>query len=75
MREYKHIAASDRPKIFGMTASPILNPRDAIRSMEELEGNLDAKIVGIHTHVSELTEHSPKPSEVVSIYSLRPHFF
>ncbi|KAK0225141.1 hypothetical protein EDD85DRAFT_221965 [Armillaria nabsnona] len=72
MREYKHVAAPDRPKIFGMTASPILNPRDAIRSMEELEGNLDAKIVGIHTHVSELTEHSPKPSETIQIYPPPP---
>ncbi|KAK0185901.1 P-loop containing nucleoside triphosphate hydrolase protein [Armillaria mellea] len=72
MREYKHVAASDRPKIFGMTASPILNPRDPIRSMEELEGNLDAKIVGIHMHVSELTEHSPKPSETIQIYPPPP---
>ncbi|KAK0458512.1 P-loop containing nucleoside triphosphate hydrolase protein [Desarmillaria tabescens] len=72
MREYKHVATSDRPKIFGMTASPILNPRDAIRSMEELEANLDATIVGIQTHVSELMENSPKPSETIQIYPPPP---
>ncbi|KAG7453028.1 P-loop containing nucleoside triphosphate hydrolase protein [Guyanagaster necrorhizus] len=72
MREYKHVATSDRPKIFGMTASPILNPRDAIRSMEALEANLDAKIVGIHIHVSELVENSPKPSETIQKYPPPP---
>ena len=33
-------------------------------SLAELEANMDAKVIAIREHVSELAEHSPKPSEV-----------
>lgn len=47
-----------------MTASPVWNIKDAVGSLEALEANMDAKVVGVRAHVDELAEHSPKPIEV-----------
>ena len=63
MREYFQLQAEQRPKIFGMTASPIWNPRDAAESLATLERNLDAKVIAVREHVGELMDHSPKPEE------------
>jgi endoribonuclease Dicer len=65
MREYFQLdPPSRRPKVFGMTASPIWNLKDAIGSLAALEANMDAKVVGVRAHADELAEHSPKPIEV-----------
>lgn len=64
MREYFQLQAEQHPKIFGMTASPIWNPRDAAESLATLERNLDAKVIAVREHVGELMDHSPKPEEV-----------
>jgi endoribonuclease Dicer len=64
MREYKETPLTDRPKVFGMTASPIWNPQDAATSLATLEGNLDAAVIGVRYNSEELLEHSPKPLEV-----------
>jgi endoribonuclease Dicer len=65
MREYFQLdPPSRRPKVFGMTASPIWNLKDAIGSLVTLEANMDAKVVGVRAHADELAEHSPKPIEV-----------
>ncbi|TFY62422.1 hypothetical protein EVJ58_g3872 [Rhodofomes roseus] len=68
MREYFQFAVEQRPKIFGMTASPIWNPRDAVESLATLERNLDAKVIAVREHVDELMSHSPKPEEVLHEY-------
>ncbi|KAF8655840.1 hypothetical protein AX16_002924 [Volvariella volvacea WC 439] len=68
MREYFQLPESDRPKIFGMTASPIWNPKDAVKSLLTLEENLNARIIGVREHNAELANHSPKPIEVTKIY-------
>ncbi|GLB35495.1 putative dicer dimerisation domain containing protein [Lyophyllum shimeji] len=73
MREYFQIRdAAHRPKVFGMTASPIWNPKDAIGSLTTLESNMDSKVVGVRTHVEELDEHSPKPVEIIKEYPFPP---
>lgn len=64
MREYFHVDPACRPKIFGMTASPVRNPKDPVGSLATLEANLDSKIIGVQAHINELTKHSPKPVEV-----------
>ena len=69
MREYFQSAVDDRPKVFGMTASPIWNPKNAAESLSTLERNLDAKVIAVKEHVDELAGHSPRPEEV-SIYVL-----
>ena len=69
MREYFQIAIDGRPKVFGMTASPIWNPKNAAESLATLERNLDAKVIAVKEHVDELAGHSPRPEEV-SVYAL-----
>ncbi|TFK69658.1 hypothetical protein BDN72DRAFT_888239 [Pluteus cervinus] len=69
MREYFEIPSpGDRPKIFGMTASPIWNPKDALKSLTMLETNLNAKVIGVREHADELAENSPKPIEIIKEY-------
>jgi len=65
MREYYRCPVNQRPKIFGMTASPIWNTKDAANSLAILEKNLNATVVAVRHHVAELSGHSPRPKEVV----------
>lgn len=71
MREYFQGSSDRRPKIFGMTASPIWNPKDAVESLATLERNLDAKVIAVRQHVDELMDHSPRPQEVCGSGSQR----
>lgn len=64
MREYYQVGPSDRPKIFGMTASPIWNPKDPEGSLATLEKNLDAIAISVKEHIDELRTNSPRPVEV-----------
>lgn len=63
MREYCNVPVPKRPKIFGMTASPILNPKQAEQSLKELEKNMDSVVIGVNDS-TELQDHSPRPQEV-----------
>jgi endoribonuclease Dicer len=64
LRECFQIQPSSRPKIFGMTASPIWDPKNAAQSLHLLEANMNAKVLGVIENYGELQEHSPKPVEV-----------
>ncbi len=64
MREYFQVPSNRRPKVFGMTASPIWNPKNAADSLTALERNLDAKVIAVKEHVDELVGHAPRPEEV-----------
>ena len=65
MRDYySHCPLEKRPKIFGMTASPIWNIDDAAESLRQLEQNLLAKVIAVREHMQELDGHAPKPREV-----------
>ncbi|PPQ65094.1 hypothetical protein CVT24_003055 [Panaeolus cyanescens] len=76
MREYFHTKGQvDAPKVFGMTASPMWDVKDPKKSMEELEKNLDAKIIGVREHVDEMEEHSARPSEVIRLYPYPPETY
>ncbi|KIK99753.1 hypothetical protein PAXRUDRAFT_822437 [Paxillus rubicundulus Ve08.2h10] len=68
MREYFQVHPAERPKVFGMTASPIWNPKDAEGSLLTLEKNLDATVIAVREHVSELLENSPRPVETIREY-------
>ncbi|KAI0831673.1 hypothetical protein BC628DRAFT_1311344 [Trametes gibbosa] len=72
MREYFQSPAGTRPKIFGMTASPIWNPKNAADSLATLERNLDAKVIAVKEHADELSGHSPKPTEIIQLYPTPP---
>jgi endoribonuclease Dicer len=64
MREYFSAQPGHRPKVFGMTASPIWNPKDAVESLATLEKNMNCKVMAVREHAEELMEHLPKPKEV-----------
>ena len=63
MHEYFQTPPDQRPKIFGMTASPISDPKDPVGSLSKLETNLDSKVMAVEEHTEELLAHSPKPAE------------
>lgn len=69
---FSNLTSFQRPKIFGMTASPVHNIKDAAASLATLERNLDSKVVVIRNHVEELVAHGPQVSEVLNTYVLRP---
>ncbi|KAF9466235.1 hypothetical protein BDZ94DRAFT_1212870 [Collybia nuda] len=76
MREYFQIKETSlRPKIFGMTASPIWSPRDVVGSLLALEANMNAKVMSVRVHVDELKENSPKPVEIIKEYSFPPETY
>jgi hypothetical protein len=64
MQEYFQCPTQQRPKIFGMTASPIWNPKDAQESLATLEKNLDSSVIAVREHTEELENFSPRPKEV-----------
>jgi endoribonuclease Dicer len=67
MKEYFHCPEPDRPKVFGMTASPVWNTKNPLESLEELERNTDSKLVTVQHHVNELSASAPRPAEVRNI--------
>ncbi|KZT24079.1 P-loop containing nucleoside triphosphate hydrolase protein [Neolentinus lepideus HHB14362 ss-1] len=75
MREYFQCSSAHRPKIFGMTASPIWNPKDAVESLATLERNMDAKVIAVREHVDELLDHSPRPKEIIQPYPPSPESY
>ncbi|KZO95256.1 P-loop containing nucleoside triphosphate hydrolase protein [Calocera viscosa TUFC12733] len=66
---------SRRPKVFGMTASPIWNPKNALESLRELERNMNARVLAVRANVEELHKHAPKPKETVLYYEATPTFW
>ncbi|KAG1883680.1 hypothetical protein F4604DRAFT_1920191 [Suillus subluteus] len=68
MREYFQTPSFQCPKVFGMTASPIWNPKDDQGSLMTLERNLDAIVIAVREHVSELLHNSPHPLKIIKEY-------
>ncbi|CAE6478937.1 unnamed protein product [Rhizoctonia solani] len=60
---YHHCPIGERPRIFGMTASPIFNIRNPVQSLAQLQENMDAKILAVRDNVLELALNAPKPQE------------
>ncbi|KAJ1310059.1 hypothetical protein OPQ81_006811 [Rhizoctonia solani] len=60
---YHHCPISERPHIFGMTASPIFNIRNPVQSLAQLQENMDSKILAVRDNVLELALNAPKPQE------------
>ncbi|CAE6519845.1 unnamed protein product [Rhizoctonia solani] len=60
---YRHCPISERPRIFGMTASPIFNIRNPVQSLAQLQETLDAKVLAVRDNVLELALNAPKPQE------------
>ncbi|KAJ9078333.1 Dicer-like protein 1 [Entomophthora muscae] len=74
MREFYHSrpASSYRPKVFGMTASPLGGRVDAIAAAGSLELALDAQIYTICTQ-DELRSFVSRPKEIVVTFAPNPY--
>ncbi|KAJ7090340.1 hypothetical protein B0H15DRAFT_838200 [Mycena belliarum] len=72
MREYFQLPRSKRPKVFGMTASPVWDVKDAIGSLAALEANMDSKVVAVRKHADELAAHVQNATETVEKYPSPP---
>jgi len=64
MKEYFQCPPAERPKIFGMTASPTWSTKKPEDALAELERNMDAKVITVRHHADELSTFSPRPTEV-----------
>ncbi|KAL1761626.1 hypothetical protein FB107DRAFT_200640 [Schizophyllum commune] len=68
MDEYRHCAPDLRPRVLGLTASPIWDARNPGKALAALEAKLDAQVVGVRRHVGELDAHTARPREVIKTY-------
>lgn len=72
MREYYHKLRMKRPKVFGMTASPVtskgvVSTEDSAKQMQQLESLLDAKVYTLEDK-SELESFVPTPVQMIKRY-------
>ncbi|EJU05694.1 hypothetical protein DACRYDRAFT_113750 [Dacryopinax primogenitus] len=73
MRDHYHKCdPARRPKVFGMTASPIWNVKNPADSLKELERNMNSRVLAVRDNIDELHKHAPKPKEIEVIYDSTP---
>ncbi|KAH6911557.1 hypothetical protein BKA70DRAFT_1185253 [Coprinopsis sp. MPI-PUGE-AT-0042] len=58
---YFCLAQDERPKILGLTASPIYGSGDVTKAFKTIEGNLDASICTPRYHRNELAQYVHRP--------------
>ena len=66
---YFDIVQPKRPRVLGMTASPVYESRKAIQAINSLESNLDARLVEVQENIGELAGIARRPNEIVVTYS------
>lgn len=59
-----YVPCEDKPRVFGMTASPIWNSKKPDASIRELQNNMSSKVIAVREHVDSLGEHVNRPIEV-----------
>lgn len=72
MTEYFQTSKDVRPKIFGLTASPIWNFKRPEEALATLEKNMDATLIAVIEHARELETHAPRPSQLIKVYHPAP---
>ncbi|KAG8919295.1 Dicer-like protein 1 [Tulasnella sp. 418] len=73
MREHYAFAPADRrPKVFGLTASPVWNPKNPQKGLRELEKLMDCTIISVERNADELKAYSPRAVERLAIYEPSP---
>lgn len=70
-----YTVGKDKPRVFGMTASPTWTLSDPVRAIQALQSNLHAKVMSVREHTDELERHSHKPNEVRTHIPLLLFFF
>ncbi len=69
MEEFYHpLSPTSRPKILGLTASPIWNLKNPLGGLQTLEMNTQSKIVAVKTNADELERYANEPVEEVVFY-------
>ncbi|KAG8902461.1 Dicer-like protein 1 [Tulasnella sp. 403] len=69
MRDYYfRYPANERPKIFGMTASPIWNVRKAVQGLKELTDTMNAVILTANANKDDLAIHAPRAQTEYVLY-------
>ncbi|KAF9505811.1 hypothetical protein BS47DRAFT_1431689, partial [Hydnum rufescens UP504] len=69
---YGRCPAPSRPKILGLTASPIWNIDKPLASLQQLEQSTHAKVLAVAINTEELQTHSPRPTERIYSYGATP---
>jgi endoribonuclease Dicer len=67
IRDYYLTCSGERPRIFGMTASPVDSKRDIVRVVEDLESMLQSKIAT--TNDLSITAFAPRATDARWIYA------
>lgn len=69
-REFYHTIkqGQSRPKVLGLTASPIWTPDNPDKSLHELQMILASTIIAVKINMAELAQHAPRPKEHVAFY-------
>lgn len=57
-----------RPKVLGLTASPIWTPDNPEKSLHELQMTLASTVVAVKANICELEKHAPRPKEHIVFY-------
>ncbi|KAG9098281.1 Dicer-like protein 1 [Ceratobasidium sp. UAMH 11750] len=65
---YNRCRLEDRPRIFGMTASPIFNISNPALSLTQLQDTMDAKVLAVRDNILELALNAPRPIEFLVRY-------
>ncbi|KAJ9109197.1 hypothetical protein QFC21_000526 [Naganishia friedmannii] len=69
-REFYHAMkpGKPRPKVLGLTASPIWSPNNPQKSLHELQMTLASTVVAVKANQDELEKHAPRPKEHIVFY-------
>jgi hypothetical protein len=65
---YKPVKSLFRPKIFGMTASPVWNGKQGMNNLRALEQNTDCIVQRVTKNSEELEAHVSRPVEVFVLH-------
>ncbi|KAI9094994.1 hypothetical protein DFS34DRAFT_628057 [Phlyctochytrium arcticum] len=65
---YKNCPTDERPRVLGMTASPVFAKEDTIKSIQQLEANLFAKAFTVAPEA--VRPYVPRPEETIVSYDV-----
>ncbi|KAL5528914.1 hypothetical protein ACEPAG_4888 [Sanghuangporus baumii] len=64
-----YASCREKPKVFGMTASPVWNSKKPEASIRDLQKNMSAKVVAVREHAESLGQHVNRPIEIIATFS------
>ncbi|KAL5533446.1 DCL1_1 [Sanghuangporus sanghuang] len=64
-----YASCREKPKVFGMTASPVWNSKKPEASIRDLQKNMSAKVIAVREHAESLGQHVNRPVEIIATFS------